>query len=191
MTSADTPTAVTLASDAPAAPAAARYCRIELVGGVPGSGSATGTVYFDMVAVNMTLASNLIQRRMLREATASAAVAARDLPSGSSGTGVGTPYYKTVGYGRPTRGGTYKVWATLYNDDVNHNGYFRVRVNGATALQLNNHGVTPATKTGTFACAAGDSVIFDVGTDNGGYAGHCSKASHGEDEPMGDFGIYY
>lgn len=45
----NTPTVNTMLGGFVAAPAAARFYKVELVGGVPGSGSATGTVYFDGV----------------------------------------------------------------------------------------------------------------------------------------------
>ncbi len=48
-TSTSTPTTQTNAGGVVSVPASARFYRIELVGGVPGSGSATGTIYFDGV----------------------------------------------------------------------------------------------------------------------------------------------
>lgn len=45
----NTPTSFTQKSSAVVAPASARFAKIRLTGGVPGSGSATGTIYFDNV----------------------------------------------------------------------------------------------------------------------------------------------
>lgn len=45
----NTPTGQTVATTVLTAPSTARFYRVELTGGIPGSGSGTGTVYFDGV----------------------------------------------------------------------------------------------------------------------------------------------
>jgi len=53
-TSTNTPTTQTTASTSLTAPATARYYKVVLTGGVPATGSGTGTVYFDGVVVGAT-----------------------------------------------------------------------------------------------------------------------------------------
>lgn len=48
-TTTNTPTTQTVATTVLTAPSTARFYRVELTGGIPGSGSGTGTVYFDGV----------------------------------------------------------------------------------------------------------------------------------------------
>ena len=57
-TSTNTPTSATLQRGATTAPANARWVRLKLIGGVPASGSATGTVRFDGVVLGDTIAVN-------------------------------------------------------------------------------------------------------------------------------------
>jgi len=187
MTSADTPTAATLASDSVAAPATARYCRLELVGGVPGSGTATGTVYWDAVILNMTLASNLIQRRMLRKATANNPIPSMDLPAYSSSGTMPT----TIGSGRPARGGTYQIRALLSTDDGNYTANYRLLINGNPTSPIFSSSTTGEWKGFSFSCDAGDKIDFQIYSAGSGIGVHCLRATLDEDEPIADFGVFY
>lgn len=59
-TTTNTPTAQTVATTVLTAPSTARFYRVELTGGVPGSGSGTGTVYFDGVKGEFSPPGNAI-----------------------------------------------------------------------------------------------------------------------------------
>lgn len=99
-----------------AAPAAARYCRIKLIGGTPTLGSATGTVYFDGVRVG-----DPAQLGGEQIFTASGTFSAIwgdvfVLAVGKGGDGWIGPDQNTVGAGGQG-GGSAEGWTTI-SDDV-------------------------------------------------------------------------
>lgn len=59
-TTTNTPTSQTVATTVLTAPSNARFYRVELTGGIPGSGSGTGTVYFDGVKGEFSPPGNAI-----------------------------------------------------------------------------------------------------------------------------------
>lgn len=58
-TSTNTPTTATTVNTVLTAPSTARFYKIELTGGIPGSGSATGTVYFDGVKAEKSMVGSV------------------------------------------------------------------------------------------------------------------------------------
>lgn len=77
----NTPTAATLYRDAVAVPATAKFLRLKQIGGVPATGTATGTVYFDGWAANdwpiaqEFILAGAVGRAQLKTTTGSGSVA--------------------------------------------------------------------------------------------------------------------
>jgi hypothetical protein len=112
VTNTDTPTAATLTRVRIAAPATARFFKIRLTGGIPGSGSATGTIFFDGVTVSdWSLVDAFIEPNVITQGSiANAAVGQGELKtttgdvtaSATSNTNLTLPggeygFYPTIG----------------------------------------------------------------------------------------------
>lgn len=102
--STSTPTALLIQGGIVSAPAAARWYKLELVGGVPGSGSATGTIYFDGITAGPAQ----------RDAFASASVTTSSGTSQSiTGIPSGVNQLILAGSGVQTGGGSSDVYLQL------------------------------------------------------------------------------
>jgi hypothetical protein len=84
----NTPTSATRHTARDTPPSNARFARIKVIGGVPSSGSSTGTVYFDGIAVGLgvfqlALEASAVGRTELKTTTASGSVGVSASSSGS------------------------------------------------------------------------------------------------------------
>lgn len=119
--SASVPTSLTPVGTAVAAPATARFMRIKITGGVPSSGSSTGTIYFDGVVCNVGLGN----------VAAAGTFNAGGVGSVVSGSNDSTTYVKVAELRAP-RAGVYTVSMDL-NTTSQIGAYGKIYVNGVAA----------------------------------------------------------
>lgn len=94
------PTSMTSTEGTVSAPATARYAKFITTGGVPGSGSATGTVYFDDVRLNIAINQSFILNSAVGQGELKTTTASG---TASLSNGIGTATYTLTG-------GTYSWW---------------------------------------------------------------------------------
>jgi len=126
----DMPTAATFHRAAVTAPANARFYRVKITGGVPGSGTATGTIRFDGIEAGSTgiiqtmILSGAVGQAQLKTATASGSVTVVSVNSFT------------------LTGGTYSIWTASAEEGANGSGM--LFGNGDTAagvIGLHNNSV--------------------------------------------------
>lgn len=106
-----TPTALTLRITATTPPTNARWGRIRITGPVPGSGSATGTVYWDGIQMGASVIGNsaqILSGVVVQSHIASAAVGQAQLKTTTAAGGVGVAVDGVATYS--LAGGTYSWW---------------------------------------------------------------------------------
>lgn len=164
--STNTPTAATPFSAAMVAPATARFAKIKLIGGVPGAGSATGTIYFD----NLTTIAPPVGLVKLAQGEIGSAVAALDIDIERYGSrfrhlrvvysllpstdGVGLNLRVSVDGGSTFLSGSNYNYSLLFHYDDN-----------AAASRLGNNGSTTISLSGTDVgngSAEGIAGFFDI-----------------------------
>lgn len=126
--STNTPTVNTPLYLGDAAPANARFCKVRLTGAVPGSGSATGTVYFDG----------------LRMGKAHPAVAGTQVLSPTYGGSSGNTSPTLVAQLVATLSGTYRTFMTLRNAGAASSVNGRIYKNGVAFGSSRNTGSATA-----------------------------------------------
>jgi hypothetical protein len=152
--SSNDPTTLTEVALAVTAPATARFMRVKLTGGVPATGSATGTIYFDGLVL-----STDVQLLPLAAGNSSIAV----IPASAFNT-VTTPIASTlVEYfnARIYKTGTYRTSFALA---LTAGGSARIYKNGAAFGTLRT---TAATFTEDLSFNAGDTIQLFVGGSGG------------------------
>ena len=158
--STNTETAFTTKAGAPLAPSTARFAKIRLTGGVPSSGSATGTIYFD----------NVFFADADTISIGSVAWAANNVPAGTTSTSL-TKVKEIV---CPFDGVT-STQFDLVTDSGGNTATGRIYVNGvATGTTRTNSSTTPASFTEDIAVKRGDLVQLYV-SGSGGATGSVSN----------------
>lgn len=141
--STNTPTVNTPLYLGDAAPSTARFCKVRLTGGVPGSGSATGTVYFDG----------------LRMGKAHPAVAGTQAASPTYGGSSGNTSPTLVAQMVAPLSGTYRTFMTLRNAGAASSVNGRIYKNGvAFGTSRNTASATAQSYTEDLAFRKGDLI---------------------------------
>lgn len=167
----NTPTSATLVYGAAVAPATARSYKINLIGGVPATGSATGTVYFDGVFARGGLG--------LPYGAGTLYLPVPRIASGEVGGGMlesATGAWVEAFNARILVGGTYR---TAWDQRTNNAGapsYAKVYKNGsAFGTQRNSTSTTyAAATTEDLEFKAGDTVQLFLSSYSGAYTGGVS-----------------
>lgn len=148
----NTPTSATLVYGAAVAPATARSYKINLIGGVPATGSATGTVYFDGVFVRGGLGLPY-----------GAGTLYLPVPRIASGEVGGSMYEQTSGgwveafNARILVGGTYRTAWDQRTNNAGKPSYAKVYKNGAAV------GTQRTTTSTTYAAMTTEDLEFKAG----------------------------
>lgn len=137
----NTPTAKTLVQTGLQAPSTARYARLRVTGGVPGTGTATGTVYFDGGLIGRTyVVEPLIGPAAVTEPKLGAASVTQSrlktTTSSGSSAGAGSKIVSLAG-------GTYSWWTMSADSSDGAGGAFGNNDTGAGVIGITIGGSGP------------------------------------------------